>query len=1034
MPFFLRALLSLLTDGADLMSLHNVVQLALERAQSGGAAFDVTFPAGVSKASFDDAVRATWELFPTGRELAYRGLSVPFARSEDACSDAGRDDNQTSCFAAAWGSYENQLLLDGALPSTVLGLANRVRDRDEVFARFAPLREEGQRGVVFWHASGALLAVGYLRLLFGDHGPYIELHDGNVHWDVFRGPHVLKGPHRHYHEHRLTPTAAQPLLGEDGAKLYNQFRGVSAEPSPPPGLRSQNNMRPDGYAGYLGGRLYLSVDDVSRVEMISDVPLHESLPPWVKWHVRRRMQQIASTRTAVVDRLSQCGAWGVVLDFVAVAAQQRLRLVSRALRDAGDNHLQRIPNIPHAQAPPASLSGIAKLVGACFDEATRRGTSAAARRCMLGLRSLRVAALQGGATNSTGLASDAYASCAFATLLSTAPTVMPNLEELHVAVPFELWDHRGFSNPPLFPSSLCTLAIADNRCRPCAVVPSSSFLHFPSVNAVALPGLCDLTIDVHVDASVLQSALHGLSPSLRRLAVPLLSVVLSSRWPFHASLEALTVSSFAVTTPDLFPRGSLAEFTAAALPSLLLPVAASRLTDVGAEESAATQSELLIFGAGLRSLRVLSPLSGDVCARLAAWFPPAAPAPESSSAPLPLLGELTRLELRFGKSGNNALQRNTFAPLARAKRLQSLTLITNTTTPTTSDQHAASATPERDCACCFDFIEELPELKELTLEGFVVAGTLPFASPSSLCVLQLRNVEAVPSLGCVSGVAVGTLARFEMTDCSSGAFRHSVMARVASSTHLQHIVLGENPTDAAAAAAADTDPDLPFVPLQVVERSTGEAPLLTFSAASSFPAAGSSGGGGNIARLAFAFLRSFSTSPTMGRHLTHLRLGFWSSSTPNVGEKIGADEVRVWLEKCEWQFLRALPRLISLEVQCRELSASAVGALCDALPPLSERLERLALDVCWPSNRCYVFGPCEFSSLRELVLSPAATDATVLCVADRAPRLESLCLRGNVAVRSIAPLRRLASLRFLDISGTRCVTTDADGFSAVIVL
>jgi len=149
---------------------------------------------------------------------------------------------------------------------------NRLRDKLKIEHDLG-LTEIGDSSTKFRERGGAgrLVARGYLRMLYGDHGPYVEFSREQLVWECFV-EHVLKGPRRHYHEHRTVPQRSSGLDGADAAgspysygfvKLYEQFRGVCDEPNPPPGPYSVCCNRRDGYAPYLPGRFYISPDDLA---------------------------------------------------------------------------------------------------------------------------------------------------------------------------------------------------------------------------------------------------------------------------------------------------------------------------------------------------------------------------------------------------------------------------------------------------------------------------------------------------------------------------------------------------------------------------------------------------------------------------------------------------------------------------------------------------------------------------------------------------------------------------------------------------
>jgi hypothetical protein len=159
--------------------------------------------------------------------------------------------------------------LNGVKTSTI-DSENRRRDAERTCSRLG-LRdaEAGERdALVMVHAT--CVAQGFVRLLYGDHGPYVELMCSNIRWPLFRD-HVAKGPRRHYHEHVTHVSLGEAARrGPDArdferVQLYDQFNGVQHEPNPPPGEWAFDNNRAEGYASYVPGRIYLSADTVTAV-------------------------------------------------------------------------------------------------------------------------------------------------------------------------------------------------------------------------------------------------------------------------------------------------------------------------------------------------------------------------------------------------------------------------------------------------------------------------------------------------------------------------------------------------------------------------------------------------------------------------------------------------------------------------------------------------------------------------------------------------------------------------------------------------
>lgn len=93
--------------------------------------------------------------------------------------------------------------------------------------------------------------MGYDRIVYGDHGPYVELSPEHVCWPTFHDGFVQKPEISFYDE----------LWTCDGSTmLYAQKRPVLNKPNPPCGPFAVQNNRREGYANYLGGKYYLSAE------------------------------------------------------------------------------------------------------------------------------------------------------------------------------------------------------------------------------------------------------------------------------------------------------------------------------------------------------------------------------------------------------------------------------------------------------------------------------------------------------------------------------------------------------------------------------------------------------------------------------------------------------------------------------------------------------------------------------------------------------------------------------------------------------
>ena len=128
--------------------------------------------------------------------------------------------------------------------------ANRRRNKESFETRWK-LPEFGcTRPPSFRSSDGSVLAVGYSRVLYGDHGPYVEFGAEHVWLQNWTLNTSKQHPNRYYDK----------WYSPDGhSVLYDQRRPVTDQPNPPPGPCSVNNNRPDGYADYRPGRYYLEL-------------------------------------------------------------------------------------------------------------------------------------------------------------------------------------------------------------------------------------------------------------------------------------------------------------------------------------------------------------------------------------------------------------------------------------------------------------------------------------------------------------------------------------------------------------------------------------------------------------------------------------------------------------------------------------------------------------------------------------------------------------------------------------------------------
>mmetsp|Transcript_52287 Transcript_52287/g.122424 ORF Transcript_52287/g.122424 Transcript_52287/m.122424 type:complete len:239 (+) Transcript_52287:61-777(+) len=128
---------------------------------------------------------------------------------------------------------------------------NRMREKDLVEGELG-LPETGIE-VELFDAScpGCRVATGYTRIVYGDHGAYVELDSSQVCWGSL--PVVtVKPPHAYYDEYHTEGGFVQ---------LYKQKRSVEHKKNPPAGGIRHN--REGGYADYKVGMCYISARHVT---------------------------------------------------------------------------------------------------------------------------------------------------------------------------------------------------------------------------------------------------------------------------------------------------------------------------------------------------------------------------------------------------------------------------------------------------------------------------------------------------------------------------------------------------------------------------------------------------------------------------------------------------------------------------------------------------------------------------------------------------------------------------------------------------
>ena len=198
---------------------------------------------------------AAWLADAPLRRVQHR-LSSSQPQSTDPAPEDGKASSEETGSVNAVGV----LACGPGFIGTTLGLGNRVRDRAMVEQHLG-LPEDG----ACWGGSGdnlklvdlrgQLLATEYTRVLYGDHGPYLEftlaqLTEGRRRCE-WQSMAALDGAGAYYLTHYTSKG--------DGAKVYEQRKTVASKPNPPrTGSQWAWNNRPEGYADYKVGYCYVS--------------------------------------------------------------------------------------------------------------------------------------------------------------------------------------------------------------------------------------------------------------------------------------------------------------------------------------------------------------------------------------------------------------------------------------------------------------------------------------------------------------------------------------------------------------------------------------------------------------------------------------------------------------------------------------------------------------------------------------------------------------------------------------------------------
>lgn len=137
---------------------------------------------------------------------------------------------------------------------------NRIQDKEQL-EKTTGLSEFGNETTTFLTKAGALFAVGYVRIVYGDHGPYIE----------FEAKHIKAQLKRKFNRPLPSHCFYEWLETTDSSvKVYDQKRNVKHLKNPPQGGFVGN--REEGYADYRSGYLYVAPNDLN-IDRIQKEPV-----------------------------------------------------------------------------------------------------------------------------------------------------------------------------------------------------------------------------------------------------------------------------------------------------------------------------------------------------------------------------------------------------------------------------------------------------------------------------------------------------------------------------------------------------------------------------------------------------------------------------------------------------------------------------------------------------------------------------------------------------------------------------------------
>lgn len=135
---------------------------------------------------------------------------------------------------------------------------NRIEDKNDIETKFS-LSEEGNEYTEFLLPNNSIFAKGYNRIVYGDHGPYLEFDRLHIKCKMYSkfgniiDRNNLPDENYKYYYFWLFPEDAEDI------KVYLQIKPVTNLPNAPKradGKQSKFN-RKEGYADYKRGLFYV---------------------------------------------------------------------------------------------------------------------------------------------------------------------------------------------------------------------------------------------------------------------------------------------------------------------------------------------------------------------------------------------------------------------------------------------------------------------------------------------------------------------------------------------------------------------------------------------------------------------------------------------------------------------------------------------------------------------------------------------------------------------------------------------------------